>query len=292
MRVSELWRYPVKSFGGESVGESVVEPWGLEGDRRWGVVGPDGFPVTARECHELLGLTATTVDEETIRITARDGDSILVETPLGVPPVPVGHSRQGFAPPADQDVSEWVSDRAGRGLRLVWQEDPTVRRISGAHGGQEGESVSLADTGPLLLTTEASLARLGDWILEGGGEPVPMSRFRPNLVVDGPGVEPFVEDTWEFVTVGQVRYRRTELCDRCVMTQIDTQTLETGKEPIRTLARHRRWDGTTWFGIRLVPVGLTGGRGTVAVGDELVPERAETTETTRAAGEAGAADSR
>ncbi|WP_130011639.1 MOSC domain-containing protein [Serinicoccus sediminis] len=289
MRVSELWRYPVKSFGGEAVDEAVVEPWGLEGDRRWGVVGPDGFPVTARECHELLGLTATTVDEETIRIAARDGESILVETPLGVPPVPVGHSRQGFAPPADQDVSEWVSDRAGRALRLVWQEDPTVRRISGAHGGQEGESVSLADTGPLLLTTEASLARLGDWILEGGGDPVPMSRFRPNLVVDGPGVEPFVEDTWAFVTVGEVRYRRTELCDRCVMTQIDTQTLETGKEPIRTLARHRRWDGSTWFGIRLVPVGLTGGRGTVAVGDELVPERAETTETTRAA---GAADGR
>ncbi|ANS79623.1 Flavodoxin reductases (ferredoxin-NADPH reductases) family 1 [Serinicoccus hydrothermalis] len=268
--MTELWRYPVKSFGGEAVESSPVEPWGLEGDRRWGVVGPDGFPVTARECHELLGLTASQVDEETIRLTARDGDSILVETPLGVPVVPVGHSRQGFAPPADQDVSEWVSQHAGRDLRLVWQEDPSVRRISGAHGGEEGESLSLADTGPLLLTSEASLTRLSDWILEGGGEPVPMSRFRPNVVVDGD--EPFAEDGWGFVTIGEVRYRRTELCDRCVMTQIDTGTLQTGKEPIRTLAQHRRWDGTTWFGIRLVPVGLEGGPAQVAVGDEVVAD--------------------
>ncbi|WP_151526713.1 MOSC domain-containing protein [Serinicoccus kebangsaanensis] len=270
MRVQQLWRYPVKSFAGEAVETSTVEPWGLEGDRRWGVVGPDGFPVTARECHELLGLTASQVDEETIRLTARDGASILVETPLGVPVVPVGHSRQGFAPPADQDVSEWISEQVGRELRLVWQEDPTVRRISGAHGGEEGESLSLADTGPVLLTSEASLTRLGDWILEGGAEPVPMGRFRPNVVVDGE--EPFAEDGWAFVTIGGVRYRRTELCDRCVMTQIDGETLQTGMEPIRTLAQHRRWDGTTWFGIRLVPVGLDGGSGQVAVGDEVVAE--------------------
>lgn len=274
MRVSGLWRYPVKSFAGEAVEESVVEPWGMAGDRRWGVVGPDGFPVTARECHELLGLTATVVDEETIRISARDGDSILVETPLGVPVVPVGHSRQGFAPPADQDVSEWVSEKAGRALRLVWQEDPTVRRISGAHGGAEGESLSLADAGPLLLTSEASLTRLSDWILEGGGEPVPMSRFRPNVVIQGDELEPFAEDNWEFVSIGDVRYRRTEVCDRCVMTTIDGETLHTGKEPIRTLARHRKWDGKTWFGIRLVPLGLEVDRGNLSVADVVVAGQA------------------
>lgn len=271
MRVSEVWRYPVKSVGGEAVDRAVVEPWGLEGDRRWGVVGPDGFPVTARECHELLGLSATTVDEETIRISARGGDSILVETPLGVPPVPVGHSRQGFAPPADADVSEWVTEQVGRPVRLVWQEDPSVRRISGAHGGQEGESLSLADAGPLLLTNEASLTRLGDWILEGGGQPVPMSRFRPNVVIAG-GEEPFAEDGWEVVRIGGVRYRRTELCDRCVMTQIDVETLQTGPEPIRTLAQHRRWDGKTWFGIRLVPIGLDAATDGLGVGDEVVVE--------------------
>ena len=269
MRVTELWRYPVKSFGGERVERSVVEPWGLEGDRRWGVVGPDGFPVTARDCHELLGLTATQVDEETIRIAARDGDSILVETPLGVPVVPVGHSRQGFAPPADEDVSEWVSTKVRRGVRLVWQEDPTLRRISGAHGGEEGESLSFADTGPILLTSEASLTRLSDWILEEGREPVPMSRFRANVVIDGQGAEPFAEDEWEFVTIGDVRYRRTELCDRCVMTTIDLETLHTGKEPIRTLAKHRRWDGNTWFGIRLVPVRLGDGAAEIAVGEAV-----------------------
>lgn len=58
------------------------------------------------------------------------------------------------------------------------------------------------------------------------------------------------------------------VCDRCVMTTIDPITLVGGKEPIRTLARHRRWDHKTWFGIRLVPLDI----GTISIGDEVEPE--------------------
>lgn len=277
MRVTDLWLYPVKSLGGAPVERAEVEPWGLVGDRRWGVVDEAGLPVTAREVHAMLGVTATQVDEETIRLTARDGDSILVETPLGVPVVPVGFSRQAFAPPADADVSEWLSDQVGQRVRLVWQEHPTARPISGAHGGRPGEHVSLADTGPLLLTTESSMARLNEWLALADEPALPITRFRPNVVVDGGA--PFAEDGWPGVRIGDVDYRTTELCDRCVMTTIDTATLRSGKEPIRTLARYRKWDGATWFGIRLVPESLgeerTGGRaGVIAVGDEVVPRSA------------------
>ena len=55
------------------------------------------------------------------------------------------------------------------------------------------------------------------------------------------------------MSIGGTTYRHGELCDRCVMTTIALDTLETTREPIRTLSRHRRWDGTTWFGVRLVP---------------------------------------
>ncbi len=88
-------------------------------------------------------------------------------------------------------------------------------------------------------------------------------RFRPNVVVDGE--EPFAEDRWGRVRIGELTYRRSELCDRCVMATIDLDLLTTTKEPIRTLARHRTWDGVTWFGIRLVPESS----GTVAVGDAV-----------------------
>lgn len=284
MQVTQLRVYPVKSLGGTEVDSAAVEPWGLEGDRRWGLVDPAGEKVTARELHALLGLRAQIVDDETIRIHAGE-DSILVDTPLGLPPIPVSHARQGFAPPADEDVSAWISERVGRPLRLVWQEDPSVRRVSGAHGGREGESLSLADAGPLLLTSEASLAQLQDWMTAEVGDPDPdgldpddissgeasvgeglgMLRFRPNVVIDGDA--PFAEDTWPTVRIGDVELRTAEVCDRCVMATIDPETLATGKEPIRTLSRHRRWEGKTWFGTRLVPLGA----GELRVGDEVLP---------------------
>lgn len=267
MRVTQLRLYPVKSLGGSDVESARVEPWGIEGDRRWGLVDPSGEKVTARDEHSLLRLHAQQVDEETIRIS--DGEeSILVDIPLGLPPVPVSHSRQGFAVPADQDVSEWISDHIGRPLRLVWQEDPSVRRVSGAHGGLEGDTLSLADAGPLLMTTEVSLARLQEWMAEQDDappEPLSMVRFRPNVVIDGD--EPFAEDGWATVRIGDLGFRTAEVCDRCVMTTIDPVTLATGKEPIRTLSQHRRWDGKTWFGTRLVPMG----EGEIRVGDEVAP---------------------
>lgn len=286
MRVTELHLYPVKSFGGLPLQRASVEPWGLAGDRRWALVDETADVVTARRVHELLRLTAEVVDDdETIRITDRaDGGSILVDTPLGLGPVPIDLSRLPFASPADEDVNGWLSARVGSRVRLVWQEDPKARTISAAHGGMPGDHVSMADTGPLLLASEASMAQLNAWIAEDSdapdvpdldpddvsdatsstpSEPLPMLRFRPNVVIDGE--VPFAEDAWPTVRVGDVDFRTTELCDRCVMTTIDPLTLTGGKEPIRTLARHRRWDGRTWFGIRLAP--LTSGE--IRVGDTV-----------------------
>ena len=273
MHVTGLWIHPVKSLGGQAVDSARVEPWGLEGDRRWGLVDPSGEKVTARDLHALLRLHAEQVDDETIRIHD-GGESILVDIPLGLPPIPVSHARQGFAPPADQDVSEWISERVGRPLRLVWQEEPTQRRMSGAHGGLVGDTLSLADAGPVLLTSEASLAQLQEWVDAraaeddpgaGAASPLSMVRFRPNVVIDGG--EPFDEDGWGTLRIGEVRFRTAEVCDRCVMTTIDPETIVAGKEPIRTLARHRTWDGKTWFGTRLVPLD----EGRIALGDEVVP---------------------
>src|SRR5690606_38685748 len=88
-------------------------------------------------------------------------------------------------------------------------------------------------------------------------------RFRPSVVIDG--ADPYAEDKWSEVTIGEVTFRVSELCDRCAVTTIDPVTLAKGKEPLRTLAKHRRWDGKTWFGIRLVPRNP----GTLRVGDPV-----------------------
>jgi uncharacterized protein YcbX len=140
----------------------------------------------------------------------------------------------------------------------------------------------------VLLASEASMAQLNAWIAADADEPdvadldpddlsdvtatapasadLDIRRFRPNVVIDGD--EPFAEDHWPQVRIGDVVFRTTMVCDRCVMTTIDPDTLAGGKEPIRTLARHRRWDRKTWFGTRLVRVG---GGSRVSVGDTAIP---------------------
>nr|WP_255465741.1 MOSC domain-containing protein [Cellulomonas sp. APG4] len=171
-----------------------------------------------------------------------------------------------------------LSDVVGRDVRLVWLDDPTRRSVSPSHGGRSGEVLSLADTAPLLLTTVPSLRRLEQWGREryaeryaacgreAGPRPAPlaMERFRANVVVDG-GLEPFVEDGWTHVTIGALGFRVSELCDRCPIPGIDPETRQVTAEPLRALARHRRRDGRTWFGVRLVPEAT----GRLAVGDAV-----------------------
>ena len=220
-------------------------------------------------------------------VTLYYGGFIDVEEPVGGKLASVTLTGQDAAIPAKSEAHDWLSERVGHRVRLLWQPDPTQRPIAEKHGGLPGDSLSLADTAPLLLATEASMAQLNAWIRDDAGlpdvpdidpgdlsgdaaaraesfEPLDILRFRPNVVIDGD--VPFAEDDWTTVRVGDVEFRTTERCDRCVMTTIDPVTLAGGKEPIRTLARRRRWDGKTWFGVRLAPCSA----GVISVGDPVV----------------------
>ncbi|GAA2310946.1 MOSC domain-containing protein [Nonomuraea roseoviolacea subsp. roseoviolacea] len=157
-------------------------------------------------------------------------------------------------------AAAWLSELLGEPVRLAWQDDPRGRPVDPLYSRPE-DRVSLADAYPLLLTTTASLDRLNAWVAETAAErgeeprpPLSMRRFRPNVVIDGVA-EPFDEDTWKRVRIGEVDFRVSKGCDRCVLPTIDPVTLAKGKEPTRTLARHRRWDGKVWFGVNLIPDG-------------------------------------
>jgi len=269
--VSAVRVYPVKSWAGVPVPDAAVEPWGLRDDRRWMVVDHAGEVVTARERHALLSLRAVPDDEGGLTLEADGTPSLHVDAPTGPADVPVRISRLDRAAAAGDAADRWLSDVLGEPLRLVWLDDPRRRPVSPSHGGQDGDPLSLADAGPLLLTSTASLRQLDVWVrdeAERRGEPRPapldMLRFRPSVVVDG-DLEPFAEDRWQRVRLGEVTYRFGEHCDRCVMTTLDPSTTLGGKEPLRTLARRRRWDGKTWFGVRLIPTSV----GRLVVGDDV-----------------------
>lgn len=272
VQVTSLHRYPVKSCAGHPLTESVVEPWGLAGDRRWMLVDDAGAVMTARKFPRLLlahpspgvgGLTITG-PVGTLDVIAPDGSEL---TPVSV------WSSQLAASPAGPEADRWFSELLGRPTRLVYLDDPTRRAVDPAYS-REGDLVSLADGFPLLLATEESLGVLNDLVSAGpdpAEAPLLMERFRPSVVVSG--APAWDEDAWRRVRIGDATFRSVKACDRCVLTTIDPETLATGKEPLATLARHRQWDQSLWFAINLIPD--DGGR-TIRVGDRVeVLERSE-----------------
>lgn len=246
VELTRIRRYPVKSCRGEDLRTCRVEPWGLAGDRRWMLVDDAGDSVTARTVPSLLAVHPE-LTADGLTCTAPGMDQLVV----GAPTAPLAdvavHGKPVRAAVASDDAGAWFSKVVGSPVRLVHLDDPT-RRVPNQQYAAPGDRVSLADSFPLLLTTEESLAALNDLV---DGEALSMLRFRPNVVVRG--TEAWAEDGWRRVRIGAVNFRMVKGCDRCVLTTIDPDTLVGGKEPIATLARHRRWDGKTWFGVNLVP---------------------------------------
>ena len=270
MRLSEITVYAVKSARGTSVRQAVVEPWGLAHDRRWMIVDGRGEKINAQRHRQIMAITALPSDAG-LELRASGKASLAVAMPTVADAVPVTLSRVGYALSAGSVADEWLSAVLGMPVRLVWLDDPRRRSVSAEHGGKRGDTLSLADTGPLLLASRSSMTQLNSWIAatalqsgEAAPEPLSITRFRPNVVVEG-DLPPFAEDRWSRVRIGQVEFRTSEQCDRCATTTIEPDTLASGKEPIRTLAVHRKRDGQTWFGVRLVPLST----GAIRVGDPI-----------------------
>lgn len=238
MRVASLHIYPVKAMRGLSTDAAAVERRGLEGDRRMMVVDGEGVFVTQREVPAL----ATLAVEE-------DGHGTLLRGPRGMIRLfpPRGRHRRRVRvwrdvvdavssdPDTDRALSEWL----GRRVALVHMDEASHRPANPEWAG-EGAETSFADGYPILVAGTASLEALNARIAARGGEPVPMARFRPNVVVETD--EPFVEDTWETIVVGDVVLDLVKPCTRCVVTTTDQETgrVSPDNEPLATLSGFRR----------------------------------------------------
>ncbi|GAA5136831.1 MOSC domain-containing protein [Alloalcanivorax gelatiniphagus] len=275
MLLTDLAVYPVKSTATRQVDSARVLLGGLESDRTWMVVDGDGTMITARTMHSLFGIVADTSATDPalqggLRLRASTMPDLLLDEPSGERVRAQVFSQELEGVRAGGEADAWLRAVLGReDVHLVWCDDPTRRHLDPAHSRPE-DHTAYADGYPVTIASLASLRRLNDWIAEGAVErgeeappPLPMERFRPNLVVDGD--EPFAEDDWSTVVVGDVRFRAAKLNARCVMTTLDPDSLRTGKEPIRTLAKHRLVDHKTLFAVNLIPD--TTGR--ISVGDPV-----------------------
>ncbi|MGC5050453.1 MOSC domain-containing protein [Micromonospora sp. DT48] len=268
MRLSGISTYPVKGCHGLVHDEAGVRPWGLDEDRRWMLVDDEGIGVTQRDLASLVRVHARP-GPEGLLLHAEGHPDLVVPEPTDVTPVPVRTFRRRVlrvdALPAGPVADAWFTDVLGRPVRLVRLARPARHIPRGEREYDPGDQVSFADAYPVLLTNTASLAALGDWLDASGAQPVPMTRFRPNLVVDGAAA--WAEDDWpgRGLRIGGVRFRAAGPSARCLVITTDQETGVRGREPLRTLARHRNIGRKLLFGLNLVP--LEAGR--VRLGDPV-----------------------
>ncbi|MFB6810536.1 MOSC domain-containing protein [Streptomyces sp. NPDC056387] len=265
--VQALHVHPVKSVAGTAPDEVVVEPWGLSGDRRWALVDAEGTVITQRQQPRLALAAARPLGGGAVALSAPGMSELVVEVPEPGPLEPVVlFGKKVETVVAAGVAADWFTAYLGVPARLVHLDDPAVRRPVDPAYALPGETVSLADAYPVLLATLASLDALNSLIAQGDlpeEGPLPMNRFRPNIVVAGAGA--WAEDGWRRIAIGDAVFRGVRECGRCIVTTTDQATAERGKEPLKTLARHRRIGKSLAFGRQLVPVQV----GTVRVGDEV-----------------------
>ncbi len=265
MRLAAIHLYPVKGLRGVSLSAASVEPWGLAGDRRWMVIDSNRRLISQREAPGLALIEAAPEGEH-IRLSAPGRPSIIVPRPVTGPAVDIQMWRESVpAVLAGEEANDWLSAVRGTHCQLVYMAEPALARPVGGTLALPGDRVSFADTHPLLLTNDASLADLA------GRSTIPslsMERFRTNLVVEGaPG---WAEDGWRELTIGAVRFAVAGACERCIVTSIDQTSGERhhANEPLRTLLSFRRnARGRPTFGVNLIPRST----GTIVVHDTVTP---------------------
>ena len=256
--IASIHVYPVKSLGGFAVPQVLLTDRGLEHDRRWMLIDPDGRFVSQRECPAMACLHCTPFGNG-FRVTdTRNGNTIDLPWSL----------REGEQVQAkvwndgvelllgQESMHQWFSAAMQRRVRLAFMPDSTRRTTDPVYADVP---VALSDGYPSLFISQASLDELNARL----ETPLPMDRFRPNFVIAGG--KPFQEDDWKTITVGESHFNFVKPCLRCVIITTGQRTGARAKEPLRTLATYRSVGNNVRFGINATfPEG-----GTVHVGDTV-----------------------
>ncbi len=243
--VSELAIYPVKSSRQIVVDRWAVDDFGLADDRRWMVIDSQGQFITQRTHPALVKMTCS-LQESAIVLEAPGQKKLVVNKPEQDKSLTVTVWNDNCeAVDAGEGAASWCSELLNEECRLVYMPDSSFRQVSLKYASA-GDRTGFADGFPFLLISEASLADLNSRL----EVPVPMLRFRPNIVVSG--CEAYAEDTWKRIRIGEMEFTVAKACTRCVMTTINTETLEKNKEPLKTLSTYRRTKKGIIFGQNLI----------------------------------------
>ncbi|MDE1885334.1 MAG: MOSC N-terminal beta barrel domain-containing protein [Xanthomonadaceae bacterium] len=255
--------YPLKSCAPMALDSARVEARGLEHDRRWMAVDASGKFLTGRQHPRLTLIRAEPDDAGALRLRAPDMPELrLMPAPDRARSTADVWGSRVDALVADAAADAWISAFLGIPARFVHMDADCLRNVDPDYA-QPGDSVSFADGYPLLAISQAALDLLNSKL----AQPVPMLRFRPNLVIAG--TTPHAEDNWQCLRIGGVQFDVVKPCIRCVFTTVDFArgAFDESGEPLRTLLTYRRTATGVSFGQNLIPRGA----GTLRIGDTLEP---------------------
>ena len=259
--VTHLYIYPIKSLGAVSLSESVMEKEGLRGDRRFMLVDAAGQFITQRTRPEL---TRFTLRESPGGFIVKDAETGLEKELTWEPalgewvPVEIWED-QLTAREVLEDWSAWFSTALSEELKLVRISSEKPRVMKAKYQTELAKNTSFADSLPLLLVSKGSYAALQERMVE----PIDQLRFRPNIIVSSS--EPFVEDTWAELKIGEVSLSGAKPCARCPLVNVDPLTGESDKKLLKTLASFRTLNHKVYFGQQFVPISV----GKIQVGIEV-----------------------
>jgi uncharacterized protein YcbX len=261
LEVSELFIYPVKSLGGIPVNSATITDRGFQYDRRWMLVDANNCFLTQREFPQMALL----------QVDFFDGGFIVHHKIKKSQPAIISNSvfsNEGATAEVWSDkcrvqfvsrmLDEWFSDILSLQCRLVYMPDVSRRRVDSRYALNK-EITSLSDGYPFLIIGQSSLDDLNGRL----AEPLPINRFRPNIVFTGG--EPYMEDRMESFSINDIQFFGVKLCGRCTITTISQENATRAAEPLKTLSTYRKKNSKIYFGQNL----LHEGDGEIHVGDVI-----------------------
>jgi len=240
---------------------ATLDDMGICWDRRWMVIDKNSHFLTGRQQPKLLTIQPQVTEEGVLSLQFPEGNTTHVALATSKNqqiPVTIWKD-QVMATSLDSQCDRTLSNFLGQKCRLVFIDDNEIRQLDQEYANPE-ERTGFADGFPLLLISEASLNDLNARLIE----PLPMQRFRPNIVVDGCAA--YAEDTWRNICINKLRFAVVKPCSRCVMTTVDQNTgKKMGKEPLKTLMEYRRQGNKVMFGQNVIHRD----KGVIKLGDTL-----------------------
>ena len=233
-RLVALNTYPVKSCRGIALDAARIGDTGLEDDRHWMLVRPNGRFVTQRELPRMA-LIATAVTADGLTLTAPSAPTLTVAREVAGATLAVTVWKfSGSGIDCGDEAAEWCSRWLETPLRLVRFDVRTPRECSAEWTGQTRAVTEFADGFPILVISRASLDELNSRLPQA----LPMERFRPNLVIDG--IAAYDEDRIHELRADGIALRLVKPCTRCSITTTDQQAgVVDGIEPLATLKSYR-----------------------------------------------------